>query len=295
MSARSQVGHQDAPQPSDVPYRLPWRSIGLRAGAHRGKQEGAGGFFHDFAPLLQRPDPRRIDLRVSARDPFEGLYVRRFEQKTAVSVYALVDVSASMGFRGNADKMRLAADLCAALCASARRAGDSFGLVGCNDGIAADLHFPAMRTRGTEAEMMGRLRRHVPGGRGTKGFLDAAALLSGKRKLVLVISDFYMESSAIEAVFAALSHHDIVPIALSDSLEVEQLPRWGLLSLTDLEIGRRRLVVMRPTLREAWLRRSERRRAELRAIAVRYGREPLEICDRIDWDRLGAHLMGGSA
>ena len=41
-----------------------------------------GGYFRDFAPLLRSPDPRRIDLRVSARDPFEGLHVRRFEQKT---------------------------------------------------------------------------------------------------------------------------------------------------------------------------------------------------------------------
>jgi uncharacterized protein (DUF58 family) len=281
--------------PPDVPYRLPWRSLGVRAGAHHGKLEGAGGYFRDFAPLMQRPDPRRIDLRVSARDPFEGLFVRRFEQRTAVTVYALVDVSASMGFRGHADKMRLAADLCTALAASARRAGDAFGLIGCSEEIVPDLYLPSTRTRGGEAEMLRRLRTFVPQGRGADGLIEAAELIAGRRKLVFVISDFHMAGVAIERIFAALARHDVVPIVLTDTLEVEELPRWGLLSLTDLELGRRRLVVMRPSLREAWQRRSEARRAELAAIAARYGREPFEVRDRIDWDGLSAHLMGGRA
>jgi uncharacterized protein (DUF58 family) len=285
--------HSTAPVPVDLPYRLPWRSPGVRAGAHRSRHEGSGGFFRDFAPLMQRPDPRRIDLRVSVRDPFEGLFVRRFEQKTAIWVYALIDVSASMGFRGNADKMQLALALCAAIAASARRAGDSFGLVGCSHRIAPDLHFPATRTRAGEAEMLGRLASHEPRGAGTQGFLDAAALIAGRRKLVFVISDFLMPPERIAAIFAALSRHDIVPILLTDTLEVERLPRWALLSLADLELGRRRLVVMRPRLREAWIRRKEARRAELNSIAAQFGRAPFEVRDHIDWDRLGAYLMGG--
>ena len=144
--------------PAEIPYRLPWRSSDVRIGAHRSKLEGSGGYFRDFVPLLRSPDPRRIDLRVSARDPFEGLHVRRFEQKASVSVYALVDVSASMGFRGDADKMRLAADLCTALAASVRRAGDAFGMIGCDAIVQPDLMFLATRARGSEIEMLRRLR-----------------------------------------------------------------------------------------------------------------------------------------
>lgn len=280
--------------PPDVPYRLPWRSTQVRTGAHRSKLEGAGGFFRDFAPLLRSPDPRRIDLRVSARDPFEGLHVRRFEQKAAVTVYALVDVSASMGFRGATDKMRIAAGLCAALASSARRAGDAFGLIGCDQTIEAELMFLATRSRGSETEMLRRLRSFVPHGRGTKGLVDAAALIAGRRKLVFLISDFHLPRPELERIFGALSQHDIVPILLSDTLELERLPRWGIFALTDLETGRRRLVVMRPSLREAWLRRSRRRRAELDALAARFGRAPFELRDRIDWDRFSSYLMGGA-
>ncbi len=289
------VGPEYDPGPAEIPYRLPWRSSDVRIGAHRSKLEGSGGYFRDFVPLLRSPDPRRIDLRVSARDPFEGLHVRRFEQKASVSVYALVDVSASMGFRGDADKMRLAADLCTALAASVRRAGDAFGMIGCDAIVQPDLMFLATRARGSEIEMLRRLRTFRPTGRGSNGLVDAASLIAGRRKLVFIISDFYMPRADIEATFAALSHHDVIPIILSDSLEMEKLPRWGILSLADLEVGRRRLVVMRPRLREAWQRRSGRRRAELNSIAARFGRQPFEIRDRIDWDRLGAYLVGGHA
>lgn len=289
------MSQEPAAPPADIPYRLPWRSSEVRVGAHRSRLEGSGGYFRDFTPLLRSPDPRRIDLRVSARDPFEGLHVRRFEQKASVSVYALVDVSASMGFRGSADKMRLATDLCAALAASVRRAGDAFGLIGCDAVLRPELTFLATRARGSEIEMLRRLRNFEPQGAGTQGFLDAAALIGGRRKLVFVISDFYIPSKQIEAVFWALAAHDIIPVILSDTLELERLPRWGVFSLTDLEVGRRRLVVMRPSLREAWHRRSRRRRAELDRIAARFGREPFEVRDHIDWDRLVAYLYGGAA
>lgn len=291
----SEKPRRDSEPPADIPYLLPWRSAHVRIGAHRGKLEGSGGYFRDVVPLIRSPDPRRLDLRISARDPFEGLHARRFEQKASVSVYALVDVSASMGFRGHADKMRLAADLCASLAASARRAGDAFGLIGCDATVQPELTFLATRARGSELDMLKRLRTFTPRGRGSRGFLDAAGLIAGRRKLVFLISDFYMPRADIEAIFGALAHHDIIPIVLSDSLEIEQLPRWGIMSLADLEVGRRRLVVMRPRLWEAWQRRRGRRRAELKSIAARFGRAPFEIHDRIDWDRLGAHLVGGYA
>jgi uncharacterized protein (DUF58 family) len=280
---------------TDLPYRLPWRSAHSRVGAHRSKIEGTGGYFRDVVPLVRNPDPRRIDVRISARDPFEGLHVRRFEQMAAVTVYVLVDVSASMGFRGSAEKLGLAANLSAALAASARRVGDAFGLIGCDEVVRPELTLLATRARGSEAELLKRLRSFVPQGRSAMGLRDAAALVAGRRKLVFVISDFFIPNEEVEGIFAALAHHDIVPILLADSAELEKLPRWGILSLTDLEVGRRRLVVMRPRLRDAWLRRSGRRRADLKAMASRYAREPFIIDDRINWERFAGYLMGGAA
>jgi uncharacterized protein (DUF58 family) len=274
---------------------LDWRTSEVRIGAHRGKVEGAGGLFRDFDLLVRSPDPRRIDLRMSLRDPFENLHVRRFEQKTSITVYALVDLSASMGFEGKTDKMQVVADLIGALAASSRRIGDSFGLIGCNEKIIPEFFFPATRSRGGEADMVARLRSYVPDGHCAEGLLEAAGYIAGRRKLVFLISDFYMPFSLIEALFEALSQHDVVPIVLKDRRELKDLPRYGLVSLTDLETGRRRLLAMRPKLHAEWLRRDSEQRRALRALAMRYGRPPFEILGPVDWDRLGAYLMGEAA
>lgn len=294
MTEASQVGQGGVPQ-VDVPYRLAWRSPGVRIGAHRGKVEGTGGLFRDFDQLMRSPDPRRVDLRMSLRDPFETLYVRRFEQKTSIAVYALVDLSASMGFEGHVDKMRIVADLIGAIAASARRIGDSFGLIGCDQHIIPELFLPATRSRGGEADMVAKLRAFEPSGRGAQGMIEAASYLAGRRKLVFVISDFYWPREQIEALFEALSQHDIVPIVLKDRREMQDLPRYGLVSLRDLETGRRKLIAMRPRLRAEWMRKETERARALRAVATRYGRPPFEIVGPVNWDRLGAYLMGEAA
>lgn len=279
----------------DVRYRLDWRASGVRIGAHRSKVEGAGGLFRDFDLLTRSQDPRRIDLRMSLRDPFENLYVRRFEQKTSITVYVLADLSASMRFAGSIDKMQIVADLCGALAASSRRIGDRFGLIGCGETINPAFFLPATRSRGTEAGMAADLRAYVPTDHGAEGLLEVASFLAGRRKLVFVISDFFLPFDLIERVFEALSEHDVVPIVLRDPREVAGLPRYGLVSLADLETGRRRLLAMRPSLRSAWMREEAERARTLRALAMRYGRPPLHILGAIDWDRFGAYLMAEAA
>jgi uncharacterized protein (DUF58 family) len=280
--------------PRELPYKLAWRSSGIRAGVHKSRMTGAGGLFRDHASLLDFPDPRRIDLRVSVRDPFGGLYVKRFEQRNAVTVYAVVDVSGSMGFSGNAEKMALVSDLIASLAWSVRRAGDSFGLIACGDGIEENLDFHASRSRESETRMLERLERFEPRGRATDGLVQAAQRLAGRRKLVFLISDFNWPQPVVESVFAAFSTHDVVPILLRDRREVDDLPSWGLLSLADLETGRRRVVAMRPSLKAAWKRQEQERLDNLNLVAGRYGRLPFFITDKIDWDRLSAYLMTGA-
>jgi hypothetical protein len=143
--------------------------------------------------------------------------------------------------------------------------------------------------------MVAALRAYVPAGHGAEGLLDGASYLAGRRKLVFVISDFYLPLSLIEVLFEALSQNDVVPIVLKDRRELKDLPRYGLVSLADLETGRRRLLAMRPSLRAAWINKEAEHSRALRALAMRYGRPPFEILGPVDWDRLGAYLMGEAA
>ncbi len=280
---------------ADLPYRISWRSRDVRGGAHRGSLAGAGGLFRDFVSLLDHPDPRRIDIRATIRDPFDLVHVRRFGQKSAITVYALVDVSASMGFGDKKRKLDLAADIVASLAASARRIGDSFGLICCDSRYRPEISVPATRSRSGEAEMVARLSAFQPTAAGSLGLIDGAAMTGGRRKLVILISDFLMPEATIVGVFRALASHDIVPVVITSSEELEKLPRWGLLSLQDLESGRRRFVVLRPSLRASWLAEAATRRRALRATASRYGRKPFEVVDCIDWTRFGSHLLGEGA
>lgn len=282
-----------APPPVDLPYRIIWRSRSVRQGVHRSVQSGAGGLFRDLASLLEYRDPRRIDLRQSLRDPFEALHVRRFEEKSEIGVVMLLDVSGSMAFTGRSRKMDMAADLAQVLATSVRRAGDTFALYAADDVVRDELGSPPTRSRAGEAEMVAALRAYVPSRRGASGLIDAARLVGRKRHLVLVVSDFLLPEDQLEALFDALAGHDVLAIRLVDSREGQELPSWGLMELSDLETGRRRLVAMRPSLKAEWQRRIEARRSFFRSRAAAHGREPFEITDTIRWDLLGAHLATG--
>jgi hypothetical protein len=274
-----------------ISYRPRERAEGVLVGAHRGRSAGGQGVFLDQVPYLRQPDPRRIDLRLTLRDPFENVYVRRYQQRLAIVLYAVVDLSRSMSFEGTAKKMALVADLCSSLARSAHEIGDAFGIIGCDSTVRDDFFFPATRHRGIEPTIAQRFREFIPQQRTAVGLLQAAQYLAGKRKLVFLISDFRFPLAELEAILESLSRHDIAPIMVSDSAEERDLPPFGLIDLRDLESGAGRVVFMRPALRRRWQSEAEERRNKLNRLFLRYGRPPFELKDRFDADALSRHLL----
>lgn len=279
----------------DVAYSIPWRSSGIRAGSHRSHLYGGGGQFRDIVPLLSLPDPRRIAIRASASDPFERLLVRRYEQPSAIDVALLVDVSASMSFNGRCHKIALAADLAQALATCAERAGDTFALLPFDKTLREDLRLQRTRSRAAHVEAIAKLRRYVPDSPGVQGIAEAATAASGTRKLIFLISDFLWSEDDARLAGEALAFHDVVPIEIDDSLQLDALPDWGLLNLSDLETGIRRLVAMRPSLKARWRAIRQEQRNRTRQIFDATTREMFTIRDRIDWMRLTSFLLYGSA
>ena len=277
---------------ADIVYRPRGRVAGSAVGAHRGRDAGGLGTFRDQVPFLRMPDARRIDVRATLRDPFEGTFVRRFESRTALEVWALLDLTASMRFVGEADRLGLAADLCGALAASATRIGDAFGLIGCDDDVREDVTQPASRRRAAAGEVAARIRSARCTGTGAGGMARAAHGLAGRPKIVFLISDFRWPEALIAEVFASLSRHDIVPVVLADTAEEDGLPAWGLMELDDLEGAGRRVVFMRPALRRAWIAREAERTETLRRIAAAHGRPPFRLAGRFDPEALSRHLLG---
>lgn len=281
------------PAAVDIPYRLAWRARSARAGAHRSSVNGSGGMFRDLTSLLDARDPRRIDLRQSLRDPFEAIHVRRFEQASSVGVVMLLDTSASMSFSGCCRKFELARQLAGTIGSSALRTGDAFSISGADTIIRPEVGQPPTRSRSALGECGRRLAAFRPTRAGSEGLVEAARRIGTRRCLVFLVSDFLMPASQTRRIFDALNPHDVIPVCLHDSAEMEALPEWGLVELADLESGRRRLVFLRPSLKAAWRKQTDEHRSTFRKIARSYGREPFEITDAVDWDRLGAHLVSG--
>lgn len=276
--------------PADILYRPHGRFRSNHAGAHGSSEVGGFGVFRDQAPFLRYPDARRIDLRSTLRDPFGGTHVRRFEQRSAIDVYAIVDLSASMGFVGAVDRFAVACDICAALAFSATRIGDRFGLIGGGVALCEDLFLPATRSRSAAMRAVERLEIIRPAAAHAGRLSSVASRLGACRKLVLLISDFRWPARLIQCAFESLARHEVLPVALVDSVELDP-PRWGLLELRDPETARRRLMFMRPAVRDKWQATEERRREELIRQAAGRVRPPIFVEDRFDPQSLSSRLM----
>lgn len=275
--------------PADLLYRPRGRFETKRAGAHASSEVGGFGVFRDHASFLRYPDARRIDVRATLSDPFEGTHVRRFELRTEIEVAALMDMSSSME-AGPQRKSRTAIDLAASLGFSATRIGDRFAIFGFGDDVifrSGPLQSGAAVFDATE-----RLRCSAPDGRrGAVGVLRACEALGTRRKLIFVISDFRWPSKLIRCVFERLALHDAAPLVLVDTAQ-QAPPKWGLLDLRDSESGESRLLFMRPALAERWAAREAERRRFIAACASGRTRRPIFLAGGFDPVDLSSRLMG---
>ncbi|MGR9088215.1 MAG: DUF58 domain-containing protein [Gammaproteobacteria bacterium] len=258
-------------------YRLPWPSSSVYPGAHLGQITGTGQLFKQFQPLMASPDPRRIDLRASVLDPFDSYRVRVYQQLSAISVYVIADLSASMGY--GLKQQSLARFLLNAA-HSAALYRDSFGFIGGHDDIEQRWLLPAGQNLSRIEFIASDLATKRLQGR-AKGLLKAPAYLPARKSLVFIVSDFYWPLDDLRRLLGALQAHDVVPLVLWDSHEYDRLPVWGMVGFQDMERGRRRALFMRPSLHWKIVAAYEKRRNMLSGLFRSFGNEPvfLEGCD----------------
>ncbi|MFN6994763.1 MAG: DUF58 domain-containing protein [Aquincola tertiaricarbonis] len=275
----------------EIQYRVGGPVQGHFPGHHRSSRGDSGFEFRGHASLLDAPDPRRLDLHASLRDPFGGWRVRVHAQRMSVPVTMVVDLSASMAFEGTHRKLDVVADFVDSLSWSAWRNGDSFGFVGCDTAVHPVLLQPQTRQRGAGALLAHALRAHVPAGRSAAGLLQVAQHLSRQRSLVFLVSDFHLPPPLVEAVLDGLAAHEVVPVLLWDPLEFGPRARHGLLNVTDPETGRQRLVWWRPALRARWqAARSAQRTRLLQQLRARR-LSPLVLEGGFDADAVTRHFF----
>lgn len=275
-------------------YRISWRAGGHRPGAHRGASTGPGHEFIAHAPLLTARDPRRLDVRASLTDPFGEWRVRVFRQRSAVPVWLVADLSASMGYTGHRRKLDVLADFAASLGYSAWRTGDAFGFLACDTAVRPELSLPATRMRGAGPELGERLRSLRPEAAGADGLLEAPRHLARGRALVFLVSDFHFPLEFARRVLEGFSRHDLVPVVLWDPEEYRHMPRFGLVTLRDPETGAVRTLFMRRDLRERIARSFAERRAALDELFRGAARPPLFMEHGFHPDRITDYFHRGA-
>lgn len=281
MSVEAEIHLFDA-----LAWRLAQALSGARPGGHRGLARGAGERFADVAPLARHPDPRRLDVRRSLTDPFEGVFVRRFETRTDMTLHLILDASASLATGASADRQGLAALLTAGFAQAARRGGDLFALSAVA-GEALLLEEPPSRRLGAAEEIVEKIRGLKAAGRGIGGLARLAETLPHERILVALVSDFEHGPEELDLLLGALRPRPLLPVWLRDSGLENPPGRFGLADLRDPETGRRRVMLTGAAWAARQARKSAERRAVLRGVFARHGLQPVEIADEI---RIGALL-----
>ncbi|MSR13921.1 MAG: hypothetical protein EXR86_05015 [Gammaproteobacteria bacterium] len=277
---------------TEVHYKVPWRAAGNFPGHHASRQKGGGAQFRNHAPLLDAPDPRRFDVHASLRDPFEQLQFRVYRQTSAIPIYVVADLSASMNFVGANAKMSVVADLVACMSYSAYRTGDRFGFIGCADPHSEPVWLESTMNRAAGIDLARQLRTRPPQGSNSEGLLKAAELLGTRRALVFLVSDFHFDPTLLDEILVSLAYYDVVPVMVWDRHEYAQLPRFGIVRVMDHETGRNRLLLMRPSLRQRIEREFDSRRERLAEIFRQHGRLPLVLEDGFDADEVTHYFFG---
>jgi uncharacterized protein (DUF58 family) len=238
---------------------------GFLSGLHRSPYKGFSVEFAVYRQYLPGDDLSTLDWKVYARS--DRHYVKKYEEETNLECHLLLDVSASMAYRGSApmNKLEYGSVLAASLAFLMNRQRDATGLITFDDRIVYRL--PAAARPGHLHALLLSLERIAPGSRSDVGRpLHQLAEALVKRSLVVLISDLLDEP---EPIIKGLQHlkfrgSDVVVFQVLDPHELT-FPFHGPSRFRDLESDQQ--VVAEPsTIRATYLR-------ELAGLTLQYDRE----------------------
>jgi uncharacterized protein (DUF58 family) len=212
------------------------------AGSYHSVFKGRGMDFDEVREYSPGDEVRTIDWNVTARAgrPF----VKKFTEERELTIFLLVDISASGNFGSGAmSKRDLAAELASVLAFSAIRNSDKVGLLLFTDQV--ETYLPPKKGRRHVLRVVRDILHHVPRSIGTDAVkaLDIANRLLHRRAVVFLISDFETPKNPVaaraelrKAMRRTNRRHDLIAVHVEDPREKE-LPDVGIVALEDAESG----------------------------------------------------------
>ena len=249
------------------------------AGSYHSVFKGRGMDFDEVRPYQPGDEIRLIDWNVSAR--MDEIFVKRFVEERELTVFILVDASASQRFGTRTKtKQEAAAELAAMLAFSAIKNNDRVGLIIFTDEV--ELFVPPKKGRKHVLRVISQILEFQPSGRGTRvgPAIDYFARVCKRRSVAFLLSDF-QDTDYRQSLAVVSRRHDIVPIILIDPAE-EALPAMGTASVEDPETGE---VLLIDTMSRAGRRRYERLAVDLRERRERMFRQLKIDAIHVDTDK----------
>ncbi len=248
------------------------------AGAYHSVFKGRGMDFDEVREYSPGDEVRTIDWNVTARAG--RAFVKKFTEERELTIFLLVDISASGNFGSGAlSKRDLAAEVASVLAFSAIRNSDKVGLILYSDRV--ERYLPPRKGRRHVLRVVRDILHHQPQGRSTDTVktLDTVNHVLHRRAVVFLISDFEMSGDPVaaraglrRAVRQTNRRHDLIAIHIEDPREKE-LPNVGIIALEDAESGEIiELNTARASVRKRFselsLERGQRLRSDLRSEGV---------------------------
>jgi len=207
----------------------------LFTGEYHTAFKGRGMSFKEVRDYMPGDDPRFIDWNVSAR--MGHTFSKVFEEERELTVYLLVDVSASSLFGTfRQSKRDLMTEMSAVLAFSAISNNDKVGLIFFSDQV--EKFIPAKKGRDHVLYMVREMLifKSKCSETNVQKALQFLNNTTRHKSIVFILSDF-ADYGFQDALRVAARRHDVVGIQVYDRRD-EELPKAGLMQLRDSETGK---------------------------------------------------------
>ena len=216
------------------------KASNLFMGEYNSSFKGRGMIFSEVRPYQYGDDIRNIDWNKTAR--YNEPYVKVFEEERELTMYLLVDISASESFGTRKQlKMETIAEIAASLAFSATTYNDKVGLILYTNQI--ELFIPPKKGKQHVLRIVKEIISFQPKNKTTNlaQTLEQFMKLARRKANVFILSDFIDSSDYNKSLRIASIKHDITGLRIFDEKE-SFFPNIGLVNIQDQETGEIRLI-----------------------------------------------------
>lgn len=204
----------------------------LFSGHYHSSFKGRGMTFSEVRPYQYGDDVKAIDWNVTAK--YNDTYVKVFEEERELTLFLLVDISASQFFgTSTTSKREILAEIAATLAFSAIQNNDKIGLLLFTNQI--ELVIPPKKGKSHVLRIIRELVEFKPQNKETNVNVafDYVTQVMKRKSIVFVLSDFISPNFSKTLQMAA-KKHDITGISVYDNRE-KILPDVGLIEVMNAE------------------------------------------------------------